>query len=57
LEADTVYILIPPTAPMPHFMAKSAWQKEQEMNLKYVAITRAINKLWWVLFPKEELPF
>lgn len=48
LEADTVYILIPKGASMPHPMARSAWQQEQEMNLKYVAITRAIRRLVWV---------
>jgi superfamily I DNA/RNA helicase len=38
-EADSVYIIRPDL--MPHPMAKTAWQREQEMNLKYVAITRA----------------
>lgn len=46
LEATAVYIIAPEK--LPHPMAKSAWQVEQEMNLKYVAITRAIMKLVFV---------
>ena len=38
-EADTVHIIRPDL--LPHPMAKTAVQKQQEMNLKYVAITRA----------------
>lgn len=48
LEAKNVFILMPKGSGMPHPMAKSAWQMEQEMNLKYVAITRAIETLTWV---------
>ena len=48
LEAKRVFILQPEEAKMPHPMAKSSWQKEQEYNLKYVAITRAIEELVWV---------
>jgi len=47
LEADRVFILLK-NAPMPHPMAKSQWQQQQELNLKYVAITRAIKHLTWV---------
>ena len=39
LEADRVHILQPELLPAP--WAKQDWEKEQEMNLKYVAITRA----------------
>jgi len=46
LEAPRVFILEPGL--MPHPMAKTHWQKEQEQNLKYVAITRAIQTLVWV---------
>jgi len=53
LEADRVYILRPEK--MPHPMAKSAWARAQEMNLKYVAITRAIKELIWVRTPKQEM--
>jgi superfamily I DNA/RNA helicase len=48
LEADRVFILQPEGAAIPHPMAKSPWQREQEMNLLYVAITRAINELVYV---------
>jgi DNA helicase II / ATP-dependent DNA helicase PcrA len=48
LEAKRVFILVPKESPMPHPMAKSTWEREQEMNLKYVAITRAIEELVWV---------
>jgi hypothetical protein len=48
LEAKRVFLLEPEGATVPHPMAKSAWQKEQEMNLRYVAITRAIEELVYV---------
>jgi len=48
LEARRVFILTPKEAPMPHPMARTAWEREQEMNIKYVAITRAIEELVWV---------
>jgi superfamily I DNA/RNA helicase len=48
LEARRVFILVPKESPMPHPLAKSSWEKEQELNLKYVAITRAIEELVWV---------
>jgi superfamily I DNA/RNA helicase len=48
LEARRVFILLPEEAPMPHPMSKTSWGREQEMNLKYVAITRAIEELVWV---------
>lgn len=46
LEADNVYLLYPSL--MPHPMAKSPWQQQQERNLKYVAITRAKRRLSYV---------
>ena len=49
LEADTVFFLTPPGAECPHPLAKSAWQREQEMNLRYVAITRAAKELVYVV--------
>lgn len=48
LEADRVFLLEPEGATVPHPMAKSAWQVEQEWNLRYVAITRAIHELVYV---------
>lgn len=48
LEAQRVFLLEPEGAKVPHPMAKSAWQKEQELNLRYVAITRAIQELVYV---------
>jgi superfamily I DNA/RNA helicase len=47
LEADRVFILKPQH--LPHPMAKSERQIEQEWNLKYVAITRAKRELYFVL--------
>ncbi len=48
LEARRVFILQPEGATIPHPLAKSPWQREQEMNLLYVAITRAIEELVYV---------
>jgi superfamily I DNA/RNA helicase len=48
LEARRVFILMPKEAPMPHPMAKTPWEKEQEMNILYVAITRARDELVYV---------
>lgn len=46
LETDDVWILCPELMPFPK--AKKDWQVRQEMNLKYVAITRAKRALRWV---------
>jgi superfamily I DNA/RNA helicase len=46
LEADNVYILRPDL--MPHPKAKKDYEKQQEMNGKYVAQTRSKNKLIFV---------
>lgn len=43
LEADTVWILEPEK--MPHPMATQGWEWEQEMNIAYVAVTRAKTTL------------
>ncbi len=48
LESKRVFFLMPKGAECPHPMARSAWQKGQEMNLKYVGITRAIEELIFV---------
>lgn len=46
LEAQKVFILRPDL--LPHPLAKLPWQQQQEKNLKYVAITRALDTLVWV---------
>lgn len=43
LEADDIYILCPELMPFPK--AKSQWARKQERNLKYVAFTRAMERL------------
>lgn len=48
LESGRVFLLQLKGASVPHPMAKSAWQREQEMNLLYVAITRSIDDLVYV---------
>jgi len=45
-EADNVFILKPELLPHPN---ARGWQVQQEMNLKYVAITRARSRLAWVM--------
>jgi superfamily I DNA/RNA helicase len=47
LEADRVMIYKPELLPWPKAMP-GTWQYEQEMNLKYVALTRAKQSLWFV---------
>ena len=47
LEADRVFIYLR-DAPMPHPMGKLPWEQQQEMNLKYVAVTRAKKELIYV---------
>jgi len=46
LEADRVFIYRPDLLPFP--FAKKDWELEQEMNLKYVALTRARHELYFV---------
>jgi DNA helicase-2/ATP-dependent DNA helicase PcrA len=48
LEAERVFLLRPKGAECPHPMAKQPWAREQESNLLYVAVTRAINELVFV---------
>lgn len=48
LEAYRVFFLQPKGGECPHPMAKSSWQREQEDNLWYVAVTRAIGELVFV---------
>lgn len=46
LEADRVFILNPEL--MPHPMAKQPWERQQEANIEYVAITRTRRELIYV---------
>lgn len=48
LESNRVFILQIEGASVPHPMARTSWQKEQENNLLYVAITRAREELIYV---------
>lgn len=52
LEADRVWILNPHL--MPHPMAKQAWQREQERNLEYVAVTRAKAELRFAVYDVKD---
>ena len=54
LEADNVYIICPDSLPM-KFENQQEWEYAQEMNLKYVAVTRAKKKLVFVDVPEERL--
>lgn len=46
LEAERVMILCPELLPAP--WAKKPWEKEQEMNLRYVGLTRSRHALFFV---------
>jgi len=46
LEAKNIYILRQDL--LPHPLCKKSWQIQQEKNLKYVAITRSLENLFWV---------
>jgi superfamily I DNA/RNA helicase len=47
LEANQVFIINPQELPL-YWRGQKSWQKEQEMNLKYVALTRARETLFFV---------
>lgn len=53
LEADKVYFYNPSN--VPHPLAKSKEARKQEMNLKFVAITRAIKELIYVEVPDKKM--
>lgn len=44
MESKRVWLLLPREAPMPHPAAKTKRDKAQELNLCYVAVTRAIEE-------------
>lgn len=46
LEAERVFILHPEL--LPHPMAKKDWEKQQEENIQYVALTRTLSELYFV---------
>lgn len=48
LEAKRVFFLLPEGAGCPHPMARTKWAIAQEWNLRYVAVTRAIEELIYV---------
>lgn len=48
LESNRVFFINNAKSPCPHPMAKSKEAKQQELNLLYVGITRAIKELVWV---------
>jgi superfamily I DNA/RNA helicase len=54
LENDNVFIICPEILPMT-FPKQQEWEFEQEMNLKYVAVTRAKNKLVFVDVPEKQI--
>lgn len=54
LEADSVFIILPDCLPMT-WKNQQQWELEQELNLKYVAITRAKKNLYIVNVSKENL--
>lgn len=47
LEANTVYLL-DHFLMYPKYVVEGSWQYEQEKNLEYVAITRAMNSLYFI---------
>lgn len=47
LEADNVFIVVPNKLPLT-WKGQKEWQYQQELNLKYVAITRAKKNLYFV---------
>jgi superfamily I DNA/RNA helicase len=51
LEADRVFILRPKKLPL-EWATQQEWQRDQELNLKYVALTRARKSLIFC----EEIP-
>lgn len=54
LESDNVFIIVPNKLPMT-YKGQKDWEYEQELNLKYVAITRAKKVLTYVDLTEDEL--
>lgn len=54
LEAENVFIILPSKLPLT-WKDQKEWEAQQELNLKYVAITRAKKSLTWVDLDESEL--
>jgi superfamily I DNA/RNA helicase len=54
LEANRVMILLPHKMPL-KYPNQQKWQEQQEINLKYVAITRARKELIFIDLTEQEL--
>jgi len=54
LEADNVFLLRIKEAPVPHPMAKTQESYNQELNLLYIAITRAKHVFTYVTSPVDD---
>lgn len=54
LEWDRVFIILPQDIPL-KWKGQQEWEYQQEMNLKYVAITRAKKELFFVNLDLEQL--
>lgn len=54
LEADNVFIALPSALPMT-WKGQKDWEYEQELNLKYVAITRAKKQLHFINVEEDAL--
>ncbi len=52
LEAERVFVVAPEL--MPHPMAMQEWEIVQEMNIKYVALTRSKSEMYFVEAPPRE---
>jgi len=52
LEAQHVYIYMPEFLPL-QWKGQKQWEREQEMNLRYVALTRSMDTLTFVNVPKK----
>lgn len=53
-EAPIVYIIAPDKLPL-YWPDQMDWEAEQEQNLLYVAVTRAMKRLTWVDVPEKQL--
>jgi DNA helicase-2/ATP-dependent DNA helicase PcrA len=53
LESDCVYIVRPDLMPLDFGEDMKDWEKEQENNIQYVALTRSKDKLVIVNYPKD----